>query len=692
MRNLYQPAILSIIIILFLTNSISAQVEYPDWCYEMKIWPFDILYPFETGFARINGEDKTSDAHIKSSLNEAKNEGANVVIFYIDEEQTYETFVDESGFDKTLSRIQFLVDEAHARSLKVVCYVNGLETIAVGARTDQAMPSLARNYPDWLQIDIAGDKMVWYTTSQTDWIPRDSEDAWASPLSPWRDLFKNRLTALGGTGLDGVYIDATFLPGVDSFGIKWASRDAYFEAAFRDKYNSSIPSQVDWNSEQWRKFVYFRHEVIRDYLGELADFARSLGMAPFFESSSCDYESGTYLGNDVPFTISGGIACSPEIEAEGDYLAAFRMSKATRDANQDFPIWFLGWPESADQARREFAIALCHSGNYYPTADTEPPSNSFTFMDLLRGPVLNKRVPFQNTVLIYPMRSKDYTFVSESTFDSYENAFTKLVQKHIPFRILPLETMRATDLTNIKNVVLAGAESMSDAEYDLFKNKTISLVGENGTKDEWGNYRSQQLNFPNVTDISNLTPDVAFSVQAPKTSYLEYYIDVSNKDHYFIFAYNNNKSGQIVISNPTTMTGKVYEIDNGSREINGTTIAVPIVDYLEVLELQLNNSTSVEHIHSSDSELITLNNNPNPFNSETVIHYQLRSAMYVKLTIYNLLGKKIKTLVCRQQLPGKYSIGWDGKNLLNQVVSSGTYFCRLELGSLSKTRKILLLR
>jgi len=220
MRNLYQPAILSIIIMLFLTTSISAQVEYPDWSYEMKIWPFDILYPFETAFARINGEDKTSDTQIKSSLNEAKNKGANVVIFYIDEEQTFETFVDETGFNKALSRIQFLVDEAHARSLKVVCYVNGLEVITVGARSNQTMPSLARNYPDWLQIDITGDKMVWYTTSQIDWIPSDSEDAWASPLSHWRDLFKSRLTALAGSGLDGVYIDATFLPGVDNFGIK----------------------------------------------------------------------------------------------------------------------------------------------------------------------------------------------------------------------------------------------------------------------------------------------------------------------------------------------------------------------------------------------------------------------------------------------------------------------------------------
>jgi len=175
-------------------------------------------------------------------------------------------------------------------------------------------------------------------------------------------------------------------------------------------------------------------------------------------------------------------------------------------------------------------------------------------------------------------------------------------------------------------------------------------------------------------------------------SCLEYYVDESNKDHYFISTYNNNKSGQIIISHSESMTGKVYELDNGSHNISGTTITVPIVDYLEVIELQLNGSTPVDNINSADLEFINLKNNPNPFNAETKIHYQLISAAYVKLTVYNLLGEKIRTLVSRQQQAGNYRIAWDGKNLLNQAVSSGTYFCRLELGSLSNTISMLLLR
>ena len=684
MKNFYLRKF-SFAVLIFLVTTLSYAQEYPDWTYGMKVFPFDILYPFDTAFANINGENNTSDSEIRDKLNAAQSNGANVVIFYIDNEQSYETFVDDTGFNKTLPRIKFLVQEAHNRNLKVVCYLNGLEAVTVGATTNQSLPSLARNKLDWLQIDITGKKMVWYTTEEVEWIPQNSEDAWVSPLSPWRNFFKQRLISLSTTGLDGVYIDASFLPGVDSFGIKWASSDTYFKNEFQNKYGLSIPTSVDWNSENWRKFIYFRHEVIRNYLGELADVARSNGMIPFFESSSCDLANGTYLANDISFTISGGIACSPEIEPEGDYLAAFRMSKATRDANQDFPMWFLGWPETSDQARREFAVTLCHSGNFYPTADSQPPANAFGFMDLLRTSVLDKRIPYQNTALIYPMRSKDYSFQNESTFDSYNNAFTKLAEMHIPFRILTLETMTAKDLANISNIVLAGAESISDEEYNLIKNKTIVLTGVNGTKDKWGNNRSQQLTFANKVDITSLAINLPFTIKAPTSSYLEYYIDKSNSKNYYIFLYSNDKSGEIIISDSLSISGKVYEIDNATRNINGTEITIPIVDYLEVVEIQLSGTTDVNEFANSISDKIKLDNYPNPFNPTTKIKYQIPIDGMVSLKIYDIRGREVLTLVNKVQRKGEYEINFDASNLANSL-----YFCWLNIAGYSRTIKLIL--
>jgi hypothetical protein len=547
------------------------------------------LYPFDTGYG-----NKTSDAEIKDKLDAAQNAGVNTVIFYIDDEQTYSTFVDDAGFEQTVSRVQLLVNEAHSRGLKAISYLNGLEAISVGAKKNMNMPTLARQHPDWLQKDITGQPMVFMTDSnEASWIPPYSEDAWASPFSPWRGMFKNRLASLGSTGLDGVYIDVTALPGSDQYGVKWGSSDPYFAAAFRYKYGIDIPAVVDWNSENWRKFVYFRHEAVRDYLGELADATRNSGMVPFFEISSNDGPSGTFLGNDNQFTISGGIACSPEIETDGNYFEAYRMSKATRDANQSFPMLYLGWSgqagkNNATYAAKEFAITVSHSGNYYPTKGTKIPDNAFRFLDALQAPVLNKRVPYQNTALIYPMRSKDNTFAANSTLSSYKSAFQYLEEKHIPFRIIPLETMTAADLQDIHTIVLAGAESISDAEYDLIRTHTVSLVDANGTNDEWGNARSTPLLFPNAVNLSSQSPGLPFTITAPSTTFLEYYTDASNPKHYFLFAYNDSLLGNMEISSPITFAGSVYERNN-TYNVGGTEITVPIKDYLEVIDISLTN-------------------------------------------------------------------------------------------------------
>ncbi len=75
-KTLFQNILLTILIHLSFSITIFSQSEYPDWTYEMKVWLFDVLYPFETGFARINEEVKTSEAMIWDQLNTAQSAGA----------------------------------------------------------------------------------------------------------------------------------------------------------------------------------------------------------------------------------------------------------------------------------------------------------------------------------------------------------------------------------------------------------------------------------------------------------------------------------------------------------------------------------------------------------------------------------------------------------------------------------------
>jgi hypothetical protein len=85
-------------------------------------------------------------------------------------------------------------------------------------------------------------------------------------------------------------------------------------------------------------------------------------------------------------------------------------------------------------------------------------------------------------------------------------------------------------------------------------------------------------------------------------------------------------------------------------------------------------------------------NYPNPFNPETVIRYQLPRAGKVVLTVYNISGQEVRTLVDRVQPAGYYRVVWDGKDRFGREAASGIYLYRLEAPSFIVTRKMLLLR
>ena len=80
-------------------------------------------------------------------------------------------------------------------------------------------------------------------------------------------------------------------------------------------------------------------------------------------------------------------------------------------------------------------------------------------------------------------------------------------------------------------------------------------------------------------------------------------------------------------------------------------------------------------------------NYPNPFNPETTIHYSIPTSGQVKLEIFDLTGRKVRTLVNATQSPGEYDVVFDASEL-----PSGIYLYRLETESYQNTRKMTLLK
>jgi hypothetical protein len=80
-------------------------------------------------------------------------------------------------------------------------------------------------------------------------------------------------------------------------------------------------------------------------------------------------------------------------------------------------------------------------------------------------------------------------------------------------------------------------------------------------------------------------------------------------------------------------------------------------------------------------------NYPNPFNSSTTIEFALPEAMYIRIDIYDLLGRRVETPVDEELEAGHYRVEWDASGY-----ASGMYFCRLEAGDYIEIRKMVYLK
>ena len=80
-------------------------------------------------------------------------------------------------------------------------------------------------------------------------------------------------------------------------------------------------------------------------------------------------------------------------------------------------------------------------------------------------------------------------------------------------------------------------------------------------------------------------------------------------------------------------------------------------------------------------------NYPNPFNPVTMINYQLPMTCKVELSVYNLLGQKVVTLVNKKQPAGRYEVHWDASSF-----TSGVYLYRLQAGNFLETNKMILMK
>lgn len=93
-----------------------------------------------------------------------------------------------------------------------------------------------------------------------------------------------------------------------------------------------------------------------------------------------------------------------------------------------------------------------------------------------------------------------------------------------------------------------------------------------------------------------------------------------------------------------------------------------------------------------NEDLILSQNFPNPFNSRTIIKYNLPQIGRISIKIFDVVGREINTLINQEQSMGGHSIFWNGKDDFGNNVASGVYFYNIKFNGQSITRKLILTR
>ena len=85
-------------------------------------------------------------------------------------------------------------------------------------------------------------------------------------------------------------------------------------------------------------------------------------------------------------------------------------------------------------------------------------------------------------------------------------------------------------------------------------------------------------------------------------------------------------------------------------------------------------------------------NYPNPFNPSTRIAFSLLEAGTVQLSVYNLQGQEVRTLVSGQMNPGHHTINWNGRDTNGKLMPSGVYLYKLQVNGFAETRRMTLMK
>jgi hypothetical protein len=296
-------------------------------------------------------------------------------------------------------------------------------------------------------------------------------------------------------------------------------------------------------------------------------------------------------------------------------------------------------------------------------------------------------------------------------FDTPGNAYGVFVQGNYAY-VADYSSIQIINITNSSNPVFAGSITTPGISQAIFVAGNYAYIG---------NY-NQSLQIINIANPTNPVNVATFQTQGSVNGVIVRdiyaYVAVANGDillmsvadpahptilgsydigtcakdvqvvDNYAFAvdlYNGIKMIDITNpANPRYVTG--YNTPGYAQHVFIQRDYIYLTDKYSFIILHVS-STGIEEIGRVPSDFSLSPNYPNPFNSSTTIRYNLPTDSPVTIDIYDILGRKVQTLLDVKEQAGAHQVNWDAANL-----PSGAYFARLKAGEQTQSVKMMLMK
>ncbi len=481
---------------------------FPDWAREARL-------------VGASFDPEMTDAEIEAKLQQLADQGVSVVVADAPTGWSYTAWVDDAEFNQVLTLMRDRVfPRAHAKGLRVVWYLTGLELICEGCVQTGRDPAV--EHPQWVQIDRFGNPVRFSNVQGVFWLNPDDIDVWLSPESPYRDFYIARIRDIAAAGADGLWMDVAYLlNSIGPYDDLWPSYDPYSRAAFQAAYGHSAIPAKNWSDLAWRHFVRWRIESITRFVEDVAAAARAVNPNLLFFTENWGMDSNyvtQYAQDPLEFLANPYVATAHELEPvdQDDTGMANATLKQWRDyalmvkfavaANKGKPGWVLTYAGGIDDSLREAGVHLAEGANFYEAKGPEMVDDSTGSRPIVfpwlaaNAPLAYHSTSMAEVALWYSPRTRDFIDGENAGDDKYDYASTTYIREYraraqdllkaqVPFDIVTGQ-WSLDELRQYAWLVLPDVRCLSDAEVALLRDYVaaggkLAVTGSTGAMDEW---------------------------------------------------------------------------------------------------------------------------------------------------------------------------------------------------------------